>query len=474
MTTRSLIVAGFVALSVGVTTTAFAEGNGVREAALRYMREYGSAGNAHLTATTMEVTPIPSFARQTGLSCNVCHTSFPRLTAFGRRFKLAGYTMTTGKNIVAGDSARPSLRLPEVPPPSVMVEASYSSLKTEVPETQNGNAALPDELSLFLGGAVTPNLGAFVQITYSGPEGEIGIDNVDIRYAHESTLGSQSVIYGLTLNNSPTVQDVWNTTPVWGFPYASSGVAPTPTAATQVDGELAQASLGLGAYALWADLLYTELSVYRSAQQGGPNPPDATSEGTLHSVAPYWRVGLQHMFGRLYAMVGTYGLRTSRFPMGVTGLRDTFTDVGFDGQLELHAGPGTALGHTTYIHEKQALDATAADDGSDNVSNTLRSFRADGSYILNSGLGFTVGYFQTTGTTDATLYPPDAVFGSATGSPDSRGFIGEVEYSPWLNTHVTLQYVAYNKFNGAKADYDGSGRSASDNNTLYLLLWLAF
>lgn len=35
---------------------------------------------------------IPSFARQTGLACDVCHTVFPHLTPFGREFKLHGFT----------------------------------------------------------------------------------------------------------------------------------------------------------------------------------------------------------------------------------------------------------------------------------------------------------------------------------------------------------------------------------------------
>ena len=37
---------------------------------------------------------VPSFARQTGLSCNVCHTNPPELTAFGRDFKLRGYVLS--------------------------------------------------------------------------------------------------------------------------------------------------------------------------------------------------------------------------------------------------------------------------------------------------------------------------------------------------------------------------------------------
>jgi len=33
------------------------------------------------------------------------------------------------------------------------------------------------------------------------------------------------------------------------------------------------------------------------------------------------------------------------------------------------------------------------------------------------------------------------------------------------------QYTMYSTFNGASSNYDGYGRSASDNNTLYLLVW---
>jgi hypothetical protein len=71
-------------------------------------------------------------------------------------------------------------------------------------------------------------------------------------------------------------------------------------------------------------------------------------------------------------------------------------------------------------------------------------------------------------------YPSSPVFGFANGSPDSKGWIGELEYIPWQNVKLVLQYTAYQKFNGDSSNYDGNGRSAKDNNTLYLLGWLAF
>ena len=38
-------------------------------------------------------------------------------------------------------------------------------------------------------------------------------------------------------------------------------------------------------------------------------------------------------------------------------------------------------------------------------------------------------------------------------------------------TQLALQYAFYFKFNGAQSNYDGFGRNAWDNNTLYLLAW---
>src|SRR5438094_728359 len=44
---------------------------------------------------------VPGFARQTGLSCQACHTIFPELTPFGRQFKLNAYVFTNIKQVQA-------------------------------------------------------------------------------------------------------------------------------------------------------------------------------------------------------------------------------------------------------------------------------------------------------------------------------------------------------------------------------------
>jgi len=434
--------------------------------ARKYVRDYGAA-KAHAR--------LPSFSRQTGLACNVCHTTFPQLTPFGRAFKLNGYTLTGLQVVTSGDSGkRQTLKLDLIPPISAMFQTSLTQTRKSQPGTQNGNVEFPQELSLFFGEAITPRIGTFLQVTYDPRSGGIGIDNADIRYANHTHLAKKVLSYGITLNNNPTVQDVWNTVPAWGFPFASSEVAPTPAAGVLLDGAFGQQVAGLGAYALFDNHLYGEFSIYRTSAQGGPSPPDSSSTSTIHGVAPYWRAFYEQRWHGQGLMVGTLGMTSSLYPEGVTGLRNRFTEIAFDAQYERALGTGNLTAHAIWMHERQKLDADFAAGAAENPVNTLKTLRIDASAYTASRLGITVGYFTTKGSADVIRYPAEGLTGSAIGSPNSDGVIGELSAYPWLNTRFSVEYVAYNKFNGGTHNYDGLGRNAGDNNTLFLLAWVAF
>jgi len=450
-------------MRIGILTTGIALGVLATGATVLEQRTAIAANGVTVNAHTIHREVIPSFSRQTGLACNQCHTTFPQLTAFGRRFKLNGYTLTRLQMVEAGDTANRSLKINLIPPVSAMVQSSVTYTTKALPGTQNGNVDLPQEMSIFLGEEITPRIGTFLQFTYAAADGSFGFDNADLRYANQGKLGSKELIYGFSLNNNPTVQDLWNTTPAWGFPWAASELAPTPAAATLIEGGLAQQVAGLGAYAMFDNHVYGEVSVYRSAPQGERNV-----ENTLRGVAPYWRAALQHSWGPQYVELGTYGMSTRLYPTGVTGTTDRYTDVALDAQYERKVGQGSITGHTTWIHEKQDLAASVG-TAATNPTNTLRTFKVDGSYYTAGRIGLTMSYFSTSGDADALRYP-----GSVTGSPNSNGVVGELDFLPWLNTRFVVQYVAYDKFDGAHLNYDGSGRNASDNNTLYFLTWLVF
>ncbi len=458
---------------------------------------------------------VPSFARQTGMQCNECHTVFPELAPFGRIFKLGGYVLSR--------SGKPY----EFPPPLAgMAQVSYTESKgltSGVAPFDSTNRAtdrinLPQQLSLFYGGRIYDKIGAFVQGTYDGASNKILLDLTDIRYSNNTIVWGKNLIYGVTLNNSPTVQDVWNTTPAWGFPFASSSVAATPAAGPIIDGALDQQVGGLGAYVLWSNLIYLEGTVYRTARNGITKPLGAgtATEQVVDGAAPYWRLALERRWKNHFFTVGTYGMRASIFPAGNrNGPADRFTDLAFDAQYQFmgtieadhmqmpmgnepaakpmpmgnepmaqageqpmaKAGKHMITAHVTWIYESQDWKASFPLGNAANPSDSLNTFRMNLNYYYRShwgDIGGSIGDFFTTGKTDQLLYSSVPVDGSRTGSPDSNGFILEADYRPWEKTKISLQYIIYDKFNGAHSDYDGFGRNASDNNALYAVVWFMF
>jgi hypothetical protein len=457
-------------------------------------------------ATTLAATPsafaVPSFARQTGMACEACHTVYPELTHFGRVFKASGYLLANLKQVrdVTGKKEQ-LLELAQTPALSIMAQISYSQLKTAVPDaadltqvSQNGTAGFPQQLSLFYAGKIAPHFGAWFQLTYSNASGSLSIDNSDLRFADSMVLpDAKSLTYGVSLNNNPTVQDLWNSTPAFGFPYATSNATVSPAAAAEIDSRLGQNVAGLTAYALWNESLYAELGGYRSAKQGAANaltgaagPLDGTASNVIEGLAPYWRVAYEHNWDRHSIEVGAYGADFKLLPGGAPGtavpLRgpfNRFKDVAEDLQYQFVSDDHQFTVAGTHIHESMSLDASFASGASANPSNTLTTTRAWATYYYRRYVGGTLGFFSTTGSMDAGLYAAPAPGGpgvvtSANGSPDTRGWIAEVNYLPWLNVKLSAQYVGYTKFNGGSTNYDGVGRSASDNNAVYLLLWFAY
>jgi hypothetical protein len=445
---------------------------------------------AALLGTARPSYAVPSFARQTGMACQACHTVFPELTPFGRVFKLNGYqvdnlpqvqSITTGKDT--------ALLLNQIPPFAFMFQGSLTRTGQPLPDStvpdvaaQNAQVLFPQQASFFYAGRVAPGLGAFVQVTYDGSAGTIVWDNTDIRVARQHG-GIGGLTYGLTFNNNPTVQDVWNSTPAWQMPFDQmSDAAPAPGAATQIDGGLADRGVvGLTGYVWLRNSAYGEIGFYRSSPQGfsvndSAGPLDSTAGGVLTGAAPYWRLAYEHQWGRQSASVGAYGLaaRVSGPEEAVAPPYDRFRDAAVDGQYQFISDAHIVSVQTTFIDEHQTLDESLALGLAMNRTNTLSAFRLGGSYYFRRQYGGALGLFSTHGSSDPLLYAAAPVVGFANDSPDSNGWIGEVDYVPWQNVKLSLQYVAYERFNGAGTDYDGAERSARDNNTLYVLGWFSF
>ena len=419
---------------------------------------------------------LPSYAQQTGMPCSQCHTvAFgPQLTPYGRQFKLNGY-------VWGNSDAHVPLALM-----TVLGETHTSGDLSEAPDhySTNNNFAM-NELTGFLAGRLAPHLGAFVEASYSGVERNIAWGAFDIRSAWTGTLGSKGYVAGVTLNNNPTVTDLWNSTPVWSFPYTGSELAPTPAAAPILYDGISERVLGPSLYLMLDNHYYVEVGAYKGLGSSLLGKVGLSSDDNLHmsGLTPYWRAVAQFDRGPHDFSVGLTGLSTKLRPDATATGKDTYRDIGLDGTYQFTNGPHAFTANLSLVHETRHLFNSFAAESSDAVANKLNSTRFDMTYGYRQTWAGSLGLFSTSGTRNTDLFAPADTDGSANGSPNSNGYTLQLEYvpwgkgdsplRPWANARFGIQYTGYHKFNGGRIDYDGSGRSASDNNTLFLFAWFA-
>jgi len=490
----------------------------------------GLAAGAAWLAFSAPAQAIPLFARQTGHNCQACHMSFPELTAYGREFKLNGYTFGEAQPI----------------PLAVALMAEYDTISNNevhdgpgVPTTVNCTAcnhATMIQYSIFFGGRITDNFGLFGQGTggefpvSSGANGETGgtftltADNTDIRYVHrfatESSL-EPDVVVGLDINNNLMVEDVWMTGPAWRYPNGGGGIAYSfnasststatyglgPVTALYIDNTGTtpgnggpQKEVGVGVYAWWHKTIYAELSLYRSpwgffswmawgsgGNQASQDAPAGAPGTLLANYNPYARLVYERDWGYHSLSVGFFGIdaktyNCSPFDQACNTSTNTFKDGAIDAQYQYNKGqPWIFSAQTSFEHETNNFSANATGPAAyvlpmSSTSHTLNEFNINGRAYYDRMYGVNVGYSMIKGSSDALLYGANgsAPGASNTGSPFSTWWTIELNYLPVQNMRFTLQFVAYTKINGGSSNYDGLGNDASGQNHLTAAIWWAF
>jgi hypothetical protein len=422
---------------------------------------------AAATQGTGPAMAVPSFAVQTGQPCATCHIGAfgPQLTPQGRDFKLHGYVNSDGR-----DHGLPL---------AFTVLASFTHTQAPLPAAPapgfnlNNNIAL-DQAAIYYAGRIVPDLGGFIKLRYNAIRQQAQVSSIDIRYAQESQWFGQNVTWGVTANNSPTVQDPWNSTPNWAFPYVRSSLAPTPVATPLASFRLSQRVAGVGLYTLWNDFIYWEADVYKGLN---PNTLEALGQLPVNgsdvttNILPYGRIAFIRDWERHHVEVGTFAMSTTVIP----GRNQTFgiptrkTDIAADATYQFITDPAKVISdrlsaHALYIHEAASTDESVAQALTGELLNhRLDTFRFDVSYSFAATVTPSVQYFKTTGTTDIKYW------GTTNGSPNSDGLIVEVAYVPWgkpdspfpnVNLRLTAQYVNYFSFNGTSTN-------ARNNNTFF-------
>ena len=454
-----------------------------------------AAAAALLTVSAGPAEALPSYARQTGQPCATCHTAFPELTPYGRRFKIGGYTAGGGDW--------------KGPPVAMMYMPSFTHTQSDqdsppAPGLHTNDNLVSQQVSGFIAGQLYGNLGSFIQITGDPTvAGTAFVDASDVRYADTLTLFGKGTVWGIDANNTPTVEDPWNTTPSFGWPQISSTIAPAfGPPLTHLESGYGQIVGGAGAYVFWNDMLYADLTFYKGlpvpvlqAFNAGNSTTDA-----LSNVAPYWRVAIEPHWGDLYWEVGTFGMYGRVTPGRVYGYgTDNFLDVGFNSQIQYAGDQYSMTVKLTDIMEWQKLNSSFAQGVSSNLNNTLNSFKANASFVWDHTYSVGFGYFNVAGSGDCNLYGsgnnPNCVPASIgefnnsyISSPNGNGLIQDLAYLPFShgapfpystwNVRLGLQFTEYLHVYGGTTNFDGSylggTHNAQGNNSVFAYAWFAF
>ena len=437
-------------------------------------------------------------------------------------FKMTGYTV--------GERAMPFSFMGVLSSASVR---DTSKTDDRTVDFQKNGSPLFATGSLFIAGKVTENIGVFTQITYDNYasqsigsdgsslgkfQGHSNADNMDFRYADRLIDNGRDLIFGLSVNNNPSLSDPWNTAAAW-MQYVPVA---TPTSHRFVDGNAPYPGTasggnvaGINLYGFWNRMLYGEVGTYKTAQKAlsfmsaGINDANTTKLGS--GLNPYWRLALSREWGAHNIMVGATGMVAHIYDLG-SDVSDPnnlgkVKTRGIDSQYQYLLDPHTFTLQASYTRTTQEYSFNTlsgaspyfSSDGTTpvsayNSSDHMNVFRAKTSYIYGAKYGGSIAFFNMTGSSNSlnqtsgydsngqitstdplgTGITSARVGGNLSGNPATRGFTYETFWLPVQYARVGAQYTRYNKFNGAASNYDGFGRNAKDNNTLFFYVWGAY
>jgi hypothetical protein len=208
-------------------------------------------------------------------------------------------------------------------------------------------------------------------------------------------------------------------------------------------------------------------------------------------------------------MLGTSGMVAKVYndPLDTSDPSTThrFRDLGVDAQYQYLLDPHAVTVQFAYARSRhrypgflagqpvEFVDPLGNPLAETNATDTTNVMRAKLTYVYQARYGGSLGFFNLTGSTNTanqssgydpvTLtitsdptasVPSTRVSGNLSGNPATRGWTYEAFWTPVQYLRIGAQYTAYTRYNGASSNYDGFGRNARDNNSLFLYVWGAY
>ncbi|ACG57009.1 hypothetical protein HY04AAS1_0319 [Hydrogenobaculum sp. Y04AAS1] len=451
---------------------------------------------------------IPSFARQTGLACDVCHTVFPHLTPFGREFKLHGFTYDysdlikmvrqAAKKRAAEEGGMPNLVINKIPMIAVRIAGMWANQDggSVVPHGRitdgqgafsqpagyptNDTFNLVKDDSLYIAGEITPHLGAWVEIGGWNDHGDAaslaGYDA--ILNGGDHTVDNKNFTYGLSFENVVGFDDVGQAGPGnWGVPLMN----PLSTHGTLFDPFNGTPIEGVEAYAMLGDFtnggIYGNIGLYApsTGNDEGTNP--VATAGSLPASTSYSWAGAKHVdayvnaeywlpgFKNIYSMVGAFGYFGQEKMEGGTNpyeYSDNVNDYGLEAQAQYIGGKNLVefFGEVQKQHDSEFY-------GEDYWTGQLYS--TDGTSVNRTGIALKADYYykRTYGVYVKYMYANS----SQVQDVDYSGYIVGVSWYPWQNVSVKVERMMWSKYHPGQANpqynngnvpSNGSAPSASD------------
>jgi len=339
---------------------------------------------------TSEVKALPMFATQTGMDCKACHIQhIERLNKFGRKFMASGMTISqkftdansTGSDINAGVMFKSIYEKTDKRP-------GESGKVNENSETNDGILSVPRTAALYVGGRVTENLGALLNLSYKSQENN-SISGKAV-YAQEIQDGYIGLSAYSTDNFGPfSGMEIYNS----GLykPFRTFDIRRLSNAVQATEIGTGQAT-GLQAYfdkdgALAdGDHFFASVGMYAQGQ-------DNVQLELTSNLLPMFRVAYEYPIGAYNFILGGYAIMGGDTTDDLSSLSIERETYGMDFMVEGYIGDKSATLTLSKVFKNEVtytgIGAGTAKD-LDNIDN--EAFSVEGEVNLTPGFGVKLAY----------------------------------------------------------------------------------